>query len=117
MPIAPRSAEEYRGSTQGVYTSVHPRCSRTGILEGSTMRLSAVGLMLILALGLLWAALVVAAQQPGKVYRIGFLGAGSPSPLSVPTPMRQALWQRLHELGWIAGQNIVIERRLAMGQF
>ena len=40
------------------------------------MRLSAIGLMLTLAL--LWAPLAANAQQPGKIYRIGFLSANSP---------------------------------------
>ena len=47
------------------------------------MRLWAIGL--ILALGFLVAPLCSAAQPPGKVYRIGFLAAGSP-PLLTPTP-------------------------------
>ena len=79
------------------------------------MRLQIIGL--ILALGFLVAPFCSNAQQPGKVYRIGFLAAGSPPPPSAPTPMRDALWQRLHELGWIEGQNIVIERRWAERRF
>src|SRR5262249_51762066 len=75
-----------------------------------------IGLMLILALGLLWAALVVAAQQPGKVYRIGFLSTYSPPLPSAPTPGRDAFWQGMRELGWIEGQNIVVERRWAEGR-
>jgi putative ABC transport system substrate-binding protein len=47
----------------------------------------------------------VAAQQPGKVYRIGFLTAGS----GVEEVFRQALRQ----LGYLEGQNIVIEGRFA----
>jgi putative tryptophan/tyrosine transport system substrate-binding protein len=81
------------------------------------MRLSAVGLMLTLALSLLLTPLVVAVQQPRKVYRIGFLGAGPPLPRSVPSPMRDAFWQRLQELGWIAGQSMVFESRWAEGRF
>ena len=79
------------------------------------MRLQIIGL--ILALGFLVAPFCSNAQQPGKVYRIGFLAAGPPPPPSAPTPMRDALWQRLHELGWIEGQNIVIERRWAERRF
>jgi putative tryptophan/tyrosine transport system substrate-binding protein len=81
------------------------------------MRLSAVGLIITFGIGLLVTPLVVAAPQPGKVYRIGFLAAGSPPPPSAPTPMRDALWQRLQELGWMEGQNIVVERRWAERQF
>src|SRR5882672_8438611 len=81
------------------------------------MRLSAIGLIFTLALGFLVAPLCSNAQQPGKVYRIGLLAAGSPPPPSAPTPMRDAFLQRLQELGWIAGQNIVFEPRWAEGRF
>ena len=81
------------------------------------MRLSAVGLSLTLALSFLLPPLLVAAPPPGKVYRIGFLRTGSPPPPSAPSPMRDAFWQRLQELGWIAGQNIVLESRWAEGRF
>jgi hypothetical protein len=69
------------------------------------MRLNAIGLLVTFGIGLLWTPLCSDAQQPGKVYRIGFLSANSPP--SAPTPFLDAFWQRLHELGWIEGQNIV----------
>ena len=81
------------------------------------MQLSAVGLIVTCGIGLLLTPLVVAAQQPGKVYRIGFLGAGSPPPPSAPTTMRDVFQQRLQELGWREGQNIVVEYRWAEGRF
>jgi putative ABC transport system substrate-binding protein len=81
------------------------------------MRLSAVGLIVTFGIGLLLTPLVVAAPQPGKVYRIGVLASGSPPPPSAPTPIRDAIWQRLQELGWREGQNIVVERRWAERQF
>lgn len=40
------------------------------------MRLSAVGLIVTLALGIFMAPLAVEAQQAGKVYRIGWLAEG-----------------------------------------
>jgi ABC-type uncharacterized transport system substrate-binding protein len=77
------------------------------------MRLSAIGLIVTFGIGLLVPPLVVAAPQPGKVYRIGFIGTGSPPPPSAPL---EALRQGLRDLGWIEGQNISIEYRWAEGK-
>ena len=81
------------------------------------MRLSTIGLLIAFGIGLLWTPLCSDAQQRGKVYRIALLEAGSPPPLSAPTPILDALWQRLHELGWMEGQNLVVERRWAERHF
>jgi putative tryptophan/tyrosine transport system substrate-binding protein len=86
------------------------------VLEDFTMRLSAVGLI-VTFVGLLLPPLVVAAPQPGKVYRIGFLVVGSPPPPPAPTPVLDAFRQRLQELGWLEGQNIVVEYRWAEWRF
>src|SRR5215211_4844089 len=48
------------------------------------------------------------AQQPAKVPRIGVLGERSP-----PDPFHEAFRQGLRELGYIEGQNIVLEYRYA----
>jgi putative ABC transport system substrate-binding protein len=53
-----------------------------------------------------------AAQQAGKVPRIGFLFYGSPG----PSPELDAFRQGLRELGYIEGQNITIEYRFAGGR-
>jgi len=53
------------------------------------------------------------AQQSGKVYRIGYLSA--PSRASVEQVL-QAFLRALRELGWIEGQNLVIEYRWAEGK-
>jgi putative ABC transport system substrate-binding protein len=53
------------------------------------------------------------AQQAGKVWRIGFLGANTPSAWSNWTP---AFVQRLRELGWIEGRTVAIEYRWAEGR-
>src|SRR5262245_25694776 len=50
----------------------------------------------------------VRAQQPGRVYRIGFITAGVPIPTS-----RRAFYDALRILGWIESKNIVIEERYA----
>jgi ABC-type sugar transport system substrate-binding protein len=56
------------------------------------------------------AAALSAAGQPVKVLRIGFLGT------SPANPHYEALRQGLQELGYVEGQNIVIERRYSEGR-
>ena len=62
--------------------------------------------------GLLTASRAAEAQQAGKVYRIGYLSA--PTRASVEQGL-QAFLRTLRELGWIEGQNLVIEYRWADG--
>jgi putative ABC transport system substrate-binding protein len=50
------------------------------------------------------------AQQPGKIYRIGFLDPSNASGMAV---MVDAFRQELSKLGWIEGRNIRIEYRFA----
>jgi putative ABC transport system substrate-binding protein len=52
------------------------------------------------------------AQKSGKIARIGYLSAANPRSM----PAFQAFEQRLRELGYIEGQNIVIEYRNAEGK-
>src|SRR5260370_10111946 len=66
-----------------------------------------------LASGVLAAPLAVEAQQAGKVPRIGFLSGTSPSDRP---PLLDAFRQGLRELGWVEGQNIVIDYRYAEDQ-
>ena len=72
-----------------------------------------VALVAVLAVSLLAAPLAADAQQAGKVPRIGFLGVTSPSDRP---PLLDAFRQRLRELGWVEGQNIVIDYRYAEGR-
>ena len=51
------------------------------------------------------------AQQPGKVYRIGYLSAS----FGRASPNAEALRQGLRDLGYVEGQNIAIEYRPAEG--
>jgi putative tryptophan/tyrosine transport system substrate-binding protein len=53
------------------------------------------------------------AEQPKKVYRIGFLGAAS---ISANSARIEALRQGLRALGYVEGKNIVIEYRYADGK-
>jgi putative tryptophan/tyrosine transport system substrate-binding protein len=56
---------------------------------------------------------LVEAQQPKKVPRIGVLSAGSPSSA---THQHDAFRQGLRDLGYIEGQNIIVEYRFAEGK-
>jgi putative tryptophan/tyrosine transport system substrate-binding protein len=62
-----------------------------------------------LASGLLAAPLAAEAQRVVKPYRVGFLRLGPPPPLWIA-----AFRQSLRELGWVEGQNIMID--YAIGQ-
>jgi putative ABC transport system substrate-binding protein len=66
----------------------------------------------VLVLAILGASLAVDAQQPGKVARIGYLSSGSPTSYA---HLDEAFRQQLRELGYVEGQNIVIEYRWAEG--
>jgi putative ABC transport system substrate-binding protein len=73
------------------------------------------GLALLLGLLALGATPLGADAQPaGKVYRVGMLSAG-------PAPGRgrlvEAFREGLRELGWVEGQNIVLDHRFAEGRF
>ncbi len=72
------------------------------------MKLRTTGLISTLVLGLLAGPLPVEAQKAGKVYRIGYLGGA--------TRVHKGFLQRLRELGYIEGQNLVIEARLSKGK-
>ena len=55
--------------------------------------------------------LVAHAQQAEKVYRIGIASSGNPGYVAHLDAFRQGL----RDLGWIEGQNVIIETRYAMG--
>src|SRR5262245_44735138 len=83
-----------------------------GRQEKSTMRRSIVGIILALALGCLVAP-HAAAQQPGKVYRIGFLSIGTAASNAFGL---EALRQGLRELGYVEGRHFTLEVRMAEGR-
>ena len=78
------------------------------------MRIRPVALIITLTLGLLMAPLAAEAQQAGKARRIGWLGLAAPTPQV--ERVLDALREGLRELGWVEGQNLVIEYRWAYGR-
>ena len=66
----------------------------------------------ITAVGLLAAPLAAEAQQAGKLYRVGYLSAGSQESSE---HLNQAFLRGLKDLGWIEGQDLIVERRWAEG--
>jgi putative ABC transport system substrate-binding protein len=75
--------------------------------------MKALVLAVMLVLGLLVASRCSDAQQAPKVYRIGRLIAGPPT--LDPNPSLEAFRQGLRDLGYVEGQNLVIESRYAEG--
>jgi len=72
-----------------------------------------IGLAVIFTLGLLATPLAAEAQSAGKVQRIGYL--------SLQRAEGDKTWvaafrQGLRELGYVEGQNVVIEQRHAAGR-
>jgi putative ABC transport system substrate-binding protein len=75
------------------------------------MRRRTVQLAALLALALLVAPVAVPAQRPVKVHRIGLLMAHPPG----TPPYLEAFYKELRDLGYVEGQNLVIERRYGEG--
>lgn len=81
------------------------------------MRTYIIGLMMILAFGVLAAPLPADAQPAGPIRRLGFLASLLPPESSAESAARVAAFQQgLREFGWIEGQNIAIEYRWAAGR-
>jgi putative ABC transport system substrate-binding protein len=69
-------------------------------------------LAVILGAGLVVAPLVAESQQARAVPRIAYLGSSSPS---LEPHYVEAFLQKLHDLGYLEGQNVAIEYRWAEG--
>ena len=68
---------------------------------------------LLSAGALLAAPFTARAQSDGKVWRIGYIQTAHPEEAAHLT---KAFEDRLRELGWVEGKNVVIERRFAGGK-
>jgi putative ABC transport system substrate-binding protein len=80
-----------------------------------------IGLAVVLALGLTLAPLAAGAQQAGKIHRVGLIVTTSPvSEMTGSEPVHpsvRAFVQGLRALGYVEGQNLILERRSAEGRF
>jgi putative ABC transport system substrate-binding protein len=79
--------------------------------SGVALALRFLAAAVVLALAILTAPPSAGAQQPTKVFRIGLLIPASSK--ATPAPFIKALLQRLEELGYAEGRNLVIERRFS----
>ena len=73
----------------------------------------AVCSLILVAAVLLIVAVIAEAQQPKKVYRIGYLSSSDPAADSTRS---EAVRLALHERGYIEGQNIATDYRYAEGK-
>jgi len=73
-------------------------------------------MLIALSLGALAVPLAVLGQQPGKVWRIGFL-SGSSRPESLESSLYGAFIRAMRELGYVEGKNLAIEWRFADGTY
>ena len=86
----------------------------SGGAKATEMNVRAATLCGCIILGLLAAPPATPAQHPAKVPRIGYLAGESPGTRS---HLLDAFREGLSDLGWVEGQNIVIEYRWAEGKF
>jgi ABC-type uncharacterized transport system substrate-binding protein len=80
-----------------------------------------IGLAVVLALSLVLALLAAEAQQAAKVYHVGLISAATPvSEMAGPEPVHplvRAFVQGLRTLGYVEGQNLILESRSAGGRY
>jgi ABC-type uncharacterized transport system substrate-binding protein len=69
------------------------------------------GFITLLGAAVAASSVVARAQQPTKVYRVGFLGSSVQA-----EPLYEALLGRLRELGYADGRNLIFERRFTEGR-
>src|SRR6266851_4456075 len=71
--------------------------------------------------GLATGSIAARAQPAGKVYRVGLIFTTSPvSEMAGPEPVNpsaRVFVRALHTLGYVEGQNLILERRSAEGRY
>jgi len=87
-----------------------------GMPEDITMTRRPIGLITTLALGLLAVALVAETQPPAKIPRIGIIEAETFAQALEDSLRWGVFRQGLRDLGYVEGQNIALEWRLAEGK-
>ena len=116
-PVVPQEMAASAMRTRPVSTVPHYTCLPLPLTLPSPPlgeRIKVRGLVVLLAFALLIVPLAADAQQPGKVPRIGFLGAASASGYA---PQLEAFRQGLRELGYVEGRSILIDYRWAEGDY
>ena len=71
-------------------------------------------LVWLLATAIVISGPIANAQQPGKIFRIGFLDTSTAAGSAV---LLEAFRQELSKLGWIEGKNIIVEYRFGEAKF
>jgi putative ABC transport system substrate-binding protein len=92
---------------------VFSRKSKTCGERGRTIQKRQWAGLFAIVLAVTFGGAVAQAQEPARIHRIGILIASSASVYSARV---EALRQRLRELGYVEGKNIVIEYRYAEGK-
>ena len=82
-------------------------CSIWAGVKSTAARLAAAALFLLIG------SLAVQAQPAVRVHRVGFI---SPLPGTPEPPTLRAFRQGLRELGYVEGQNVILETRFAEGR-
>jgi putative tryptophan/tyrosine transport system substrate-binding protein len=71
--------------------------------------------VVMLPVAVLAAPLAVEAQPGSKVYRIAIVVSSLPVAKMTSDPANRAFFDELRRLGFVEGQNLVVERRSALG--
>ena len=95
-----------------VFSSDNPKAAPPTKIKKWPRRLKSAGLFTLIIAYVIGGA-AAEAQQPARIHRIGIL---SPSSGFFFSARDEALRQRLRELGYVEGKNLVIEYRYAEGK-